>query len=263
MPVNSGTLGTTISWSDLQAAYGGSHPISISEYYSGGANVPSTNTVVDSESASGTGDNTTGNVVVDVTTNPGSTMYGSLVETSPPGGSGTANGNTLSYVTLRTQGRGNHSIVRYPQLNQGGHPTSIFQYQQDDNPGFNVTIRGGAHQSGDGPNSFFASIGSGQSIGWSGFSTTQGTLGTRTVSVSATTYDHDITNNTGHTLNMTMSPWADDSSFTDDETASDDGNSSASWSWSHPAVTQNANTNIPSSGVTSIDQFNVPGTFAG
>ena len=261
MAVNSGTLGTTISWSDLQAAYGGSHPISISEYYSGGANVPSTNTVVDSESASGTGDNTTGDVVVDVTTNPGSTMYGSLVETTPSG-NGTANGNTLSYVSLRGEGRGNHTIIRYPQLNFQGHPTQIFSYSQDDNPGFTVTVRGGAHQSGDGPAGQYT-ISSTQSIAWSGFRSTGSTLGTRSVSVSATTYDHSITNHTGHTLNMTMSPWADDSSFIDSETATDNGNSSASWSWSHPAVTQNSNTNIPSSGVTSINQFNVPGTFAG
>ena len=114
MAVNSGTLGTTISWSDLQAAYGGSHPISISEYYSGGTNVPNTNTVVAAASNSGTASDDTDGIDVDVTTVAGSTMYGSLV-TSTPGGSGTANGNTLSYITLRTQGRGNHSIVRYPR----------------------------------------------------------------------------------------------------------------------------------------------------
>ena len=42
MPVNTGSLGSTITFSDLQTFYGGSHPISLSEYYRGGAEVPST-----------------------------------------------------------------------------------------------------------------------------------------------------------------------------------------------------------------------------
>ena len=42
MPVNVGGLGSDISFSDLQTFYGGAHPISLSEYYRGGAEVPST-----------------------------------------------------------------------------------------------------------------------------------------------------------------------------------------------------------------------------
>ena len=42
MPVNAGGLGSNISFSDLQTFYGGAHPISLSEYYRGGAEVPST-----------------------------------------------------------------------------------------------------------------------------------------------------------------------------------------------------------------------------
>lgn len=42
MTVNSGSPGTEISLQDLQDAYGGSHPISLSEYYRGGVEVPST-----------------------------------------------------------------------------------------------------------------------------------------------------------------------------------------------------------------------------
>lgn len=36
-----GTPSGTISWSDIQTEFGGSDPISINEYYRGGANVPS------------------------------------------------------------------------------------------------------------------------------------------------------------------------------------------------------------------------------
>ena len=42
MPVNVGSLGSNISFQDIQDFYGGSHPISLSEYYRGGAEVPST-----------------------------------------------------------------------------------------------------------------------------------------------------------------------------------------------------------------------------
>ena len=42
MPVNVGGRGSPISFQDLQDFYGGMHPISLSEYYRGGAEVPST-----------------------------------------------------------------------------------------------------------------------------------------------------------------------------------------------------------------------------
>ena len=271
MAVNSGTLGTTISWSDLQAAYGGSHPISLSEYYRGGTEVPSTRTVTDlaADSDSGTASAGSGdNVIVTVTSVAGSDTFGPLVTTNPyTPSNGIINLRTLSFVTLRGGGRGNHSVVTYPQADGGGHPTSIFQVQQDDLNDFSLTIRGNAYQDGDSSGAFFRHLTGNGSIGFSGFgrNTDMQILATRTVTTGSTTYDLDIANRTGHTLNMTMSPWADDSSFTDDETDSADGQSSNSWSWSHPAVTstENTNTNIPTSGVNNINQYNVPGTFSG
>ena len=257
MAVNSGTLGTTISWSDLQTAYGGSHPISVSEYYRGGTNVPSTNTVVAANSASGTGDDTTGNITVDVTTNTGSDTT-STITPANVGSFTVTNVANLSYVEVTQGGRGNHTVTQ-----SGAQRYSV---QQDDLPTTTLYFRGPTWQSGDGGNNALGYNTPGFGLSGTGNAAFNGFRAPASIfyrTPGVTTYDHDITNNTGHTLNMTMSPWADDSSFTDDETATDDGNSSASWSWSHPAVTQNANTNIPTSGVNNINQYNVPGTFAG
>lgn len=71
MAVNSGSAGTTISFQDLQDAYGGEHPISLSEYARGGGEVPNTVGVsaIDGTTFSGTGDDTVGEVCVNVDTN--------------------------------------------------------------------------------------------------------------------------------------------------------------------------------------------------
>ena len=71
MAVNSGSAGTTISFQDLQDAYGGEHPIYLSEYARGGGEVPNTVGVsaIDGTTFSGTGDDTVGEVCVNVDTN--------------------------------------------------------------------------------------------------------------------------------------------------------------------------------------------------
>lgn len=281
MAVNSGTLGTTISFSDLQSAYGGSHPISASEYYRGGSEVPSTQTITNlaANSASGTASNTTGGIAVTVTTVSG---FGSL---SIPN-QAVATGNSLPYsIPANTSFIG----IGYQHEDKDGGSsfasyilrigTTNVTFNSSDNTGNGAFLRDGYvrsdnYVSGD-QNQWF-SFASGALIN-AGFLAAGGQIshvsggdrqrirlyrGSRS---SVTTYNHSITNNSGHAVNMTMSPWGNDSSFTNGETATDNGNSSASWSWSHPAVTstQNANTNIPTSGTTNLDQYNVPGTFAG
>jgi hypothetical protein len=57
-----GGAGNAISLSEVQTFYGGSNPISMSEYYRGGSEVPSTATVVASNSDSGTTSATSGSV---------------------------------------------------------------------------------------------------------------------------------------------------------------------------------------------------------
>ena len=217
MPVNIGGRGSSISFMDLQDFYGGSHPISISEYYRGGGEVPSTSlsgnnpyTGTTSFSGSGTGSGGTAGISVTVATTPGSTStsVGSLT-TSDFSGNGIVNISDLSYVYARSQGRGNHTIVQYPQANGGGHPTQIFSYSQDDNPGFNVVYRGPVYQSGDGSptvRSTSSSVSGSGSLGWSGFST-PGEIGRRSVTTTTSPSTHDITftNNTGQRISLASS----------------------------------------------------------
>ena len=85
---------------------------------------------------------------------------------------------------------GNHTVIRTNGLNgTGGGNTTIFSSQQDDSPDFNYTVRGPAHQSGDGPSSFNTSISGNQSIAYSGFGRGNNlqTHGTRTISTSTVT----------------------------------------------------------------------------
>ena len=70
-------------------------------------------------------------------------------------------------------------------------------------------------------------------------------------------YTVSLTNNTGVTVNLTSSPWGNDSSFTNGEAKSDT-RSSNSWSWSHPA-----NTSVPTSGTMNMNIFNAPGIPVG
>ena len=74
MAVNGGA-GNAISFSEIQTFYGGTNPISLSEYYRGGSEVPGEQVTAQSET-SGTADQTIGEFGVDVTTT--STFTGSL-----------------------------------------------------------------------------------------------------------------------------------------------------------------------------------------
>ena len=269
MPVNSGSDGTTISFSDLQTAYGGSHPISLSEYYRGGTEVPNTRTILAAGSSNGGDVGETGvtrdGILVQVDDIPGSTMttYGNLSRSNPPRGGYRINDlSTTSFWYGFGVGRGNLTISHYPQPNLGGHPTQIFGFSQDDNTGQAIYIRGGAFRSGDRSGSPFRTVTTGSlSIGgdW-----TNQEHGTRTVmtTTTPTTYNISMRNNTGQTVNFTSSPTGNDASFTNGETRSVTGQSNPNWSFSYPAVTaSDANNEIPTSGTITLDGFNTPGNF--
>ena len=81
MPVNTGSLGQTISFSDLQTYYGGSHPISLSEYYRGAGEVPRTaiagaNPYTGTTSFSGSGSGSGGSSGIGVNVQNSSTTTG-------------------------------------------------------------------------------------------------------------------------------------------------------------------------------------------
>ena len=72
-----------------------------------------------------------------------------------------------------------------------------------------------------------------QSWAWSGSPTIQYTANTNGgTSGTVEAYTVSLTNNTGVTVDLTSSPWGNDSSFTNGEAKSDT-RSSNSWSWSH------------------------------
>ena len=248
MPVNDGS-GSQIGFSDLQTAFGGMHPISLSEYYRGGE-VGTTRTVVAANSG------VTGAVT---RTNAGGTSLGSL-RVSSFTGNGVVNTADLSYVYARSEGMGNHTVVLYPGPNGSGHPTQIFSYSQDDNPGFTIAYRGAAYQSGDGSPTVRANAtqyGGNRSLGFSGFRT-PAQIGRRTVTTNPTTYDVTYTNNTGSTITSISTPQGTISSLAAGATHTFSGASSnAVTPVTHAAVTAtDANSNIPGSGQVSMNQFN-------
>lgn len=266
MGVNGGS-GNSISLSEIQTFYGGSNPASMSEYYRNGSNVPQTS------SASGTSSSTV-NSIAAVVTSLGS-GYTSFSTTITQGNSGYSGG----------QSNGNWNVIRENAASGTGTWTARVLNSATtlsgscDGKALTVTKNGtGVVSLGNSGGSWSVScspgdvlvwtcsagIGGGgtinrsQSWAWSGSPTIQYTANTNGgTSGSVTGYTVSLTNNTGVTVNLTSSPWGNDSSFTNGEAKSDT-RSSNSWSWSHPA-----NTSVPTSGTINMDIFNAPGIPTG
>jgi len=262
-----GGAGNAISLSEIQTFYGGSNPASMSEYYRNGSNVPQTS------SASGTSSSTV-NSIAAVVTSLGS-GYTSFSTTITQGNSGYSGGQTS----------GNWNVIRENAASGTGTWTARVLNSATtlsgscDGKALTVTKNGtGVVSLGNSGGSWSVScspgdvlvwtcsagIGGGgtinrsQSWAWSGSPTIQYTANTNGgTSGSVTGYTVSLTNNTGVTVNLTSSPWGNDSSFTNGEAKSDT-RSSNSWSWSHPA-----NTSVPTSGTINMDIFNAPGIPTG
>lgn len=262
-----GGAGNAISLSEIQTFYGGSNPASLSEYYRNGSEVPQTS------SASGTSSSTV-NSIAAVVTSLGS-GYTSFSTTITQGNSGYSGGQTS----------GNWNVIRENAASGTGTWTARVLNSATtlsgtcDGKALTVTKNGtGVVSLGNSGGSWSVScspgdvlvwtcsagIGGGgtinrsQSWAWSGSPTIQYTANTNGgTSGSVTGYTVSLTNNTGVTVNLTSSPWGNDSSFTNGEAKSDT-RSSNSWSWSHPA-----NTSVPTSGTINMDIFNAPGIPTG
>ena len=259
MPVNGGG-NTSVAFSEIQTAFGGSNPISLSEYYRGGE-VNTVRTILAAGSGSGSGDGSAASISVDVqNSNTTTTSVGALsTQFGQAGTRGNYNTSNLSFLRLRASGMGNHTVVF--------NGTQIFSYQQDDNPGFEYNLRGPRYQSGDGGiSSSGTSVGRG-SLTWSGFrqGTTAGVnysvIGTRTSSTTTVQRRRFVfTNNTGQTISLT----ATGNGSTTTSSVSSGGTltigpvngSGQGWSVSYPAITMNdANSNIPASGTIELSDF--------
>jgi len=273
MAVNGGA-GNAISISEIQTFYGGSNPASLSEYYRNGSEVPQTSSASDSSSS-------TVNNIAAVVTDLGSGRSGfstTITQSNSPfsvssltngnwnvirenagSGTGTWTARVLDATTTLsgncdgkalTVTKNGSNIDGTPLGNSGG------SWSVDCSPGDVIvwTCSGGIGGGG--------TINRSQSWSWSGSPTIQYTACTNNISSVGTgstvnAYTVSLTNNTGVTVDLTSSPWGNDSSFTNGEAKSDT-RSSNSWSWSHPA-----NTSVPTSGTINMDIFNAPGIPTG
>jgi len=262
-----GGAGNAISLSEIQTFYGGSNPASLSEYYRNGSEVPQTS------SASGTSSSTV-NSIAAVVTSLGS-GYTSFSTTITQGNSGYSGGQSSGNWNVIRENAGSGTgtwtarVLNAATTLSGSCDGKALTVTKNGTGVVSLGNSGGSWSVSCSPGDVLvwtcsAGIGGGgtinrsQSWAWSGSPTIQYTANTNGgTSGSVTGYTVSLTNNTGVTVNLTSSPWGNDSSFTNGEAKSDT-RSSNSWSWSHPA-----NTSVPTSGTINMDIFNAPGVPTG
>ena len=259
MAVNDGMLGSSVSFSQIQMFYGGSNPISLSEYYRGGAEVPSAsisgnNPYTGQTSGSGSGNGAGGNDGITVghtpttTTTPGSLSVFTWL-------------SNRSASTVVTMGLGNRDNIAYVDLDAN---TSFARVGWSRGPAATATsypgniagptrvsfiaCRGPAWRSGDSGLGFTAAqvaalpqYGAGRMSIYNGPGNSPSLDGTNSgraqVGATMTTTTHAITftNNTGQHLNVTsVSPGSASSSVAPGATfGGGSGLSSNAWSFAY------------------------------
>ena len=272
MPVNNNTA--PLYFSEVQSFYGGSNPIYANEYYRGGAEVPTTRTLLAAGGSSGgdVGESgvTRDGILITVDDIPGGTVPGSLSfqtvgSSSSVGGWFTSGSGPERNGFQRGNVDANTSFIRIGYARTQG--TINWTVRNSSNAivatgtGATPGVRGPAWRSGDAglgrtaaQVAAFPQVGAGGYIilSWRGNAPSRdgsGGRATRSSITTPTTYNITMRNNTGQTLNFTSSPTGNDASFTNGEMRSVTGQSSPNWSFSYPAVTaSDANSNIPASG---------------
>lgn len=267
MGVNGGA-GNAISLSEIQSFYGGSNPAAMSEYYRNGSNVPQTS------SASGTTSSTVNSIAAVVTgLGSGYTSFSTTITQSNSPFSGNQSGgnwNVIRENAASGEGTWTARVLDNATTLTGSCDQKALTVTRNGTQEVTLGNSGGSWSVPCSPGDVIVwtcSAGAGgggtinrsQSWNWgSGGATIQYTANTNGGnSGSVTGYTVSLTNNTGQTVNLTSSPWGNDSSFTNGEAKSDT-RSSNSWSWSHPA-----NTSVPTSGTLNMDIFNAPGVPVG
>ena len=267
-----GGAGNTISFSEIQTFYGGSNPISISEYYRGGSEVPGDQVTAQSNT-SGTADQTVGQFTVDVTSTTAFTgsLGGSTVRSQNTATSGTfvsttytvlasdaaifINGGGTNHVGGEdgTEATGSHTTTRNGSTLYGStsHSTTMrYRGPASDGTEFSGSTFYGSLSTGDvlvttaviGNISGYASIGTARRAG-------------------VTTHDVDFTNNNATTITTTSGSSGGAQTYTQNQTrkVKNDG-STSNWVLGYDEVL--GNTNVPASGTINIDVFNAPGSAA-
>ena len=281
MAVNGGA-GNAISFSEIQTFYGGTNPISLSEYYRGGSEVPGEQ-VAAQANTSGTADQTIGEFGVDVATT--NSFTGTLsnevlrTQTQTSGGisytitaddaviiiggnhpSGAADENPSGTWQIL---RGGSAIIGPITLSaQDGESNSSY-FGTRGSSSYSANIKGPAYQSGDQGTGLTGNLLSstatqaGDVVDTTSHSDNASVKTRRRASVS--THDVDFTNNSSVTITTTSGSTGGAQSYTAGQTRKvKDDQSTSNYVLGYDAVT--GNTNVPASGTINLDVFNAPGT---
>jgi len=250
-----GGAGNAISFSELQTFYGGSNPISLSEYYRNGSLVPGDQVTAQSNT-SGTTDQTVGQFSVDVTTT--STFSGSISTSNVFSVTISAATAYVAYLNVHGDADGGSSTVTNTVYING----SGTSFTTTDGTGNGAAISGGFLR---GPANNGA-VGSGTIVSAGDVITVsnQGFQGgdaflTHATRAQVTTHDVDFTNNNATTITTTSGSTGGAQTYTQNQTRKvKDDQSTSNWTLGYDAVL--GNTNVPASGTINMDVFNAPGT---
>lgn len=247
-----GGAGNAISFSELQTYYGGSNPISLSEYYRNGSLVPG-DQVTAQANTSGTADQTVGQFSVDVTTT--STFTGALSNANTGNSyTVTAATATLSYGNSHPDADGGSSTISTSSVVVNGVSSGYTTTDGTGNGAYVVAggFRGPAH--GGAGSGTILSVGDTVSVTGGG---QQGLSGQ--VRAQVTTHDVDFTNNNATTITTTSGSTGGAQTYTQNQTRKvKDDQSTSNWTLGYDAVL--GNTNVPASGTINMNVFNAPGT---
>lgn len=255
MGVNGGA-GNAISLSELQSYYGGSNPISLSEYYRNGSLVPGDQVTAQSN-VSGTADQTVGQFTVDVTTT--NAFTGSITATTINPFNGNA-GYTIAADTAYVVYGHLHGDADGGSSSVSGTITigsSTSNYTTQDNTGNGAFIAGGTVR---GPAHGGAGSGTILSAGTTINAYQSGNLSRliKYTRANVTTHDVDFRNNNAVTITTTSGSTGGAQTYTQNQTRKvKNDQSTSNWTLGYNAV--NGNTNVPSSGTINMNVFNAPG----
>ena len=255
MGVNGGA-GNAISLSELQSYYGGSNPISLSEYYRNGSLVPGDQVTAQSN-VSGTADQTVGQFTVDVTTTNTFTGSISVGTQSAQGGSSqiTAAADTayINVVNIHPDADGGSSSRSVGVTVNG---SSIGNFTTEDNTGngaaiIAVQVAGPAN---NGAISTSYTVGNGGTVGEDSSSSVL----VEYVRAQVTTHDVDFINNNAVTITTTSGSTGGAQTYTQNQSRKvKNDQSTSNWTLGYDAVL--GNTNVPASGTINMNVFNAPG----
>lgn len=256
-----GGAGNTISFSEIQTYYGGSNPISISEYYRGGSEVPGDQVTAQSNT-SGTTSQTIGQFTVTVsgTFNGTLSSYTDYISTGSTVSFTVADNTAVIGIgTQHPDKDGGSSTVNYT-VNVGGTNVSI---SSEDNTGNGAFVADGFWQgpaafgaTGEGTDRGDLTTGTTVSLSASGTSATNIRIRVKT---RAGTSDVTFTNNNANTLTTTSGSTGGAQTYTQSQSRKvKDDSSTPNYTLGYDAVL--GNTNVPASGTINMDVFNAPGS---